>query len=132
VLLQILKPPGDLDTLAAIVLQIVLRGPQLGLIGEEQIENALGVGLNVTAEASEPGVDAVAGFVLEVVEEDVVSVGDLDEEVPFLAGCRGRSLGMGCTQMPVASVAIQNAVARACCLIACPTRAATSRGTYSR
>ena len=108
------KPAGDLDTLAAIVLWIEPRGRQLGPIGEEEIEDALGVGLHIAAEAPEPGVDGGAGFVLEVVEQDVISVDDLDEECPFFQGCRVRSFGMGCTQMPVASVAIQNAVARAC------------------
>src|SRR5690606_34386873 len=68
-------PTAYFDAAAAVMLDVVLRSVDLGRVGKEQIEDAFGVGLHIAAEASEAGVDGTAGFPLEVIVEDVVSVG---------------------------------------------------------
>src|SRR5205814_1960001 len=69
-------PASNLDALAAIGLDVVPRGLQRLGISEEQIEDALGVGLYIAAEASKAGIDGLTGLALEIIEQDVVTVGD--------------------------------------------------------
>lgn len=54
--------------------------------GEQDVEDALGVGLHEAGEALEQRGDGGGGLLRRVLEEDVIAVGDLDEVVAAPAG----------------------------------------------
>lgn len=85
-------PASDFDALGAVVFHFVTRVADCRFVGEEQIEHALGVCLDVAAEAAKAAVNCGARFSLEVIEQNVVAVGDLDQEVALLTRLR-RTIG---------------------------------------
>jgi len=59
---------------------------QLGGVGEEQVEHGFCIGLDVARKTTKPFVDGSTIFFLEVLEDDVLAIGDHHEKVPLLAG----------------------------------------------
>src|SRR5215208_7089960 len=78
--LEIMRPTADLVSLAEIRLAVV-GWRSLGWRREQQVVDALGVGLDVAGEAAEQLADRRRGLAWQVLEEDVIGVGDLDQEV---------------------------------------------------
>ncbi len=74
-----MAPAADLARGRDVGVDIVVGWP----IGrtKECVVDALGVGLDVAGEALEQLPDRGAGLARQILEEDVIAVGDLDEEV---------------------------------------------------
>jgi hypothetical protein len=116
-------PASNFHALAAVVLEVRRLLFELGGVSENEVEHALGIGLHVTAKAAEVGVDCFAVFLVEILEQDVVAVGERREEVPLLARLPPlRMAGNGLDASAVASVEMQNAVPNACRCIALTNR----------
>ena len=79
-----MRPAPDLLALGEVGLAVVGRQALIrGL--EQQIVDALGVGLDVAGEAAEQLADGGRGLLGQVLDEDVIGVGDLDQEVAAAA-----------------------------------------------
>src|SRR5690606_1994756 len=78
---------------------------------EQHVEHALGIGLHEPGVTGEHPLHDLARLLGRELEEHVIGVGDLDEEVRAPGWLCLSACGSGCTRTPVASVAMQCALA---------------------
>ena len=80
-----MRPTADLVPDREIGLAFVGKWALIGR-PEQQVIDALGVGLDVSGEAAKQRTDRVAVLLRRVLKEHVIGVGDLDEVVATAAG----------------------------------------------